>query len=452
MRFFNSLIVYVLLLFTSVVYSVDMDTSSKESICEAAKVVADGMWNYYEGFKYGGVVGMFAAPNYWWNAGEAFGGLVDYYTFCDPDNSTLEGWIYDAMYHQAGENYNYIPSNQSMTEGNDDQGVWGMAIMQAVERNFTEPESHSWLEMTQAVFNTMYARWDDEHCGGGLRWQIFTWNSGYDYKNSISNGCLFHLAARLARYTGNESNYVEAAEKVWNWMDDVGFLTEEDNGNFRMYDGAKIENNCSSVTDLRWSYTYGVFMAGCAYLYNFTGDTVWQTRALEIVEASLSYFFTSDKIMQETTCQPYNLCNNDQRSFRSLFSRCLGLTMLLMPESRDTILPYMEASAAGAAESCSGGSDGVTCGEDWSTGSWDGVYGLGEQMSSLEVIMSLIVEDPISVKTGGTNRTNYAAGTDSEDNVNQNELNITGKDKAGAGALTAIVLAIILGGTIWMMF
>lgn len=123
-----------------------------------------------------------------------------------------------------------------------------------------------------------------------------------------------------------------------------------------------------------------------------------------------------------------------------------------MPESRDTILPYMEASAAGAAESCSGGSDGVTCGEDWSTGSWDGVYGLGEQMSSLEVIMSLIVEDPISVKTGGTNRTNYAAGTDSEDSVNQNELNITGKDKAGAGALTAIVLAIILGGTIWMMF
>ena len=76
------------------------------------------------------------------------------------------------MYHQAGENYNYIPSNQSMTEGNDDQGVWGMAIMEAVERNFTEPESHSWLEMVQAVFNTMNARWDADNCGGGLRWQI----------------------------------------------------------------------------------------------------------------------------------------------------------------------------------------------------------------------------------------------------------------------------------------
>ena len=95
-----------------------------------------------------------------------------FYTYCQSDNSTLEKLIYNGMYHQAGENYNYIPSNQSMTEGNDDQGVWGMAIMEAVERNFTEPESHSWLEMVQAVFNTMNARWDADNCGGGLRWQI----------------------------------------------------------------------------------------------------------------------------------------------------------------------------------------------------------------------------------------------------------------------------------------
>ncbi|EMG51122.1 DFG5 Mannan endo-1 [Candida maltosa Xu316] len=451
MRLLHSIITISLLFFTSSVQSVALTINDKDSICAAAKLVADGAWNYYEGFKYGGVVGMFAPPNYWWNAGEAFGGLIDYYTFCDPTNDTLKQWLYDAMYHQAGENYNYIPSNQSMTEGNDDQGVWGMAIMQAVERNFTNPEAHSWISMTQAVFNTMNARWDTGNCGGGLRWQIFTWNSGYDYKNSISNGCLFHLAARLAKYTGNSSIYIETAEKVWQWMDDVGFLTEEDNGNSRIYDGAKVENNCSTVTDLRWSYTYGVFMSGCAYLYNFTGDTIWQTRALELVEASLSYFF-ANKIMQETTCQPYNLCNNDQRSFRSLFSRCLGLTMLLMPETRDQILPYLEASAAAAAQSCSGGDDGVTCGENWSAAGWDGVYGLGEQTSSLEVIMSLIVEDPISIKTGGSNQTNFAAGTDTEDNVNKNELNITGKDRAGAGILTAIVLAIILGGSIWMIF
>nr|WCU24493.1 Dfg5 [Candida metapsilosis] len=447
----GQLITTIALLFTTVVHSVELNVDDKDSICSAAQIVSDGMWNYYEGFKYGGVVGMFASPNYWWNAGEAFGGLVDYYSYCDSGNSTLKQWIYDGMYHQAGENFNYIPSNQSMTEGNDDQGVWGMAIMEAVERNFSNPESHSWLEMAQAIYNTMEARWDTEHCGGGLRWQIFTWNSGYDYKNAISNGCLFHIAARLARYTGNETAYLPTAERVWNWMEEVNFLTEETNGNLRIYDGANTENNCSKVTDLRWSYTYGVFMTGCAYLYNLTGDETWKFRAGEVLDAANAYFF-NNSIMQETTCQPSGKCNNDQRSFRCLFSRCLGLTMKIIPEFEDKIRPNLEASAKGAAQSCSGGTDGVTCGEDWSANGWDNQYGLGEQMSALEVMLALIAEEPISVKTGGTNRTNYAAGTDTEDTENKNKIKIKGKDKAGAGVLTAIVLAILLGGGIWMVF
>ncbi|EDK43038.1 mannan endo-1,6-alpha-mannosidase DCW1 precursor [Lodderomyces elongisporus NRRL YB-4239] len=452
MEFVFKIITALVLLLANCTSGIDIDINDEDSICNAAMKVQNGTWNYYEGTKYGGTVGMFASPNYWWNAGEAFGGLLDYYIFCDPENEQLESRIFDGMYHQAGENYNYIPSNQSMTEGNDDQGVWGMAIMEAVERNFTNPDLHSWLEMVQAIFNTMNARWDTAHCNGGLRWQIFTWNSGYNYKNSISNGCLFHLAARLARYTGNGTVYVDVAEKVWQWMDDVGFLTEEDNGDFRVYDGAEVDDNCTAVTKLRWSYTYGVFMAGCAYLYNFTGDEVWKTRTEEIVDASLSYFFTSDKIMQETTCQPHNLCNNDQRSFRSLFSRCLGLTKLIIPEFKEKIEPYLEASAQAAAQSCSGGTDGMTCGEDWSTSGWDGVYGLPEQISALEVIMSLVVKEPLTVATGGSNRSDFSAGTDSQDSVNKNEITVTGKDKAGAGVLTAIVLAILLGGSIWMIF
>ncbi|KAG7664088.1 uncharacterized protein J8A68_002412 [[Candida] subhashii] len=437
-----------LLIATIVVSAIELDISSNSSICAAAKIVSDGAWNYYEGFAYGGVVGMFAQPNYWWNAGEAFGGLLDYYTFCDNKNTTLEGWIFNGMYHQAGENFNYVPSNQSMTEGNDDQGVWGMAIMQAVERNFTEPASHSWLELVQAVFNTMNSRWDTANCGGGLRWQIFTWNSGYDYKNSISNGCLFHLAARLARYTGNGTTYLDVAERVWDWMENVGFFTEEADGTMRIYDGANIPN-CTDPTTLRWSYTYGIFLSGCAYLYDFTNDTKWQSRANEILQSSM-YFF-NNSIMQETTCQPYLMCNNDQRSFRSLFSRCLGLTSILMPETAETIRPLLEASAQGAAASCSGGTDGVTCGQDWSLGHWDGFYGLGEQTSSLEVINSLIVQQPLSIKTGGTNRTNYAAGTGAEDTINRNKITVTGKDKAGAGILTAVVLLILLGGGVWMV-
>ncbi|ODV79644.1 glycoside hydrolase family 76 protein [Suhomyces tanzawaensis NRRL Y-17324] len=433
-------------------FAVELDINDKDSICAAAKVIMDGELNYYEGTKKGGVVGMFAPPNYWWNAGEAFGGLVDYYTFCDSGNLSLEKLILDGMFHQAGENFNYIPSNQSMTEGNDDQGVWGLATLQALERNFTEPENHSWLSLSQAIYNTINARWDMEECGGGLRWQIFTWNSGYNYKNSISNGCLFNLAARLARYTGNDT-YVATAEKVWDWMVEAGFMVEID-GQAEIYDGAQITNNCSEFTKTKWSYTYGVFMSGAAYLYNFTGDDKWLTRTEELVKSS-GYFF-NNSIMFERSCAVGNHCNNDQRSFRSLFSRLLALTGVIAPTTRSDMLENIQKSAAAAAQSCSGGSDGVTCGENWSVTGWDGIFGLGEQMSALETVQALLVlaHDvplPLSVDTGGTSKSDPNAGINDSIQTNKNLINVKGKDKAGAGFLTAIALAIILAGAVWMV-
>ena len=65
--------------------------------------------------------------------------------------------------------------------------------------------------------------------------------------------------------------------------------------------------------------------------------------------------------------------------------------------------------------------------------------------------MALIVEPPLSVKTGGTNRTDYSAGTNSEDNANKNELTITGKDKAG-GCIDSNSVGCHFGWTIWMIF
>ncbi|WEJ95665.1 mannan endo-1 [Yamadazyma tenuis] len=437
----------------TITIAVDITIGDVDSVCEAAKYVADGEWNYYEGLKYGGVVGMFASPNYWWNAGEAFGGMVIYYTFCDNKNESLRDLIVDGMYAQAGSDYNYIPSNQSLTEGNDDQGVWGMAIMEAAERNLTQPsDDHSWIALSQAIFNTMNARWDTSHCSGGLRWQIFTWNSGYDYKNTISNGLLFHLAARLARYTGNDS-YVDTAEKVWNWMSDVGFFNR-DGDDLIIYDGAKIANNCSAITKTRWSYTYGILLSGCAYLYNHTQDETWKEYSEEIIRVAVDYF-QSDGIMSEASCASGSHCNNDQRSFRSLFSRCLGVASVLIPGSDSLMSDFLTKSAEAAAQSCSGGTDGVTCGEDWTASGYDGVYGLGEQMSALEVMLSTIQGNfaaPLTVDTGGNNDTDSEAGLGSEVQTNSNEVKISGKDKAGAGVLTAVVLAILSGGGAWMIF
>lgn len=447
-------IILSLIISVSVTVALDLNIDDKDSVCAAAAAIVQGEWNYYDAFNYGGVIGKFTTPYYWWQAGLCFGGMLHYFQVCDPKNTTLEKLIYDGMYIQAGSDFNYMPSNETFVEGNDDQGVWGLTTMEAVERNFTNSEDHSWLELTQAIYNTMNARWDDTNCGGGLRWQIFTWNSGYDYKNSIANGCLFHISARLARYTKNDT-YVETADRIWNWMIDVGFIVYEDieGGEFIIYDGGNIPTCSEKVTKLRWSYNYGIFMAGCAYLYNHTQNDTWAERAEEILTAG-SYFFNG-KYMTETTCQHAGTCNNDQRSFRAIWARCLSLTSILVPHLYDEIRTYIEDNAAAAALSCSGGSDGVTCGLDWSAGKWDGKYGLGEQMSALEVIMAVLskVETaPYTSTNGGSSRGNPEAGTNTNTDTNKKLVTITGKDRAGAGVLTAIVLLIILGGGVWMIF
>ena len=139
--------------------------------------------------------------------------------------------------------------------------------MSAAELNFPPPPGKndpSWLSLAQAVFNLQTSRWDDQHCGGGLRWQIFTFNNGYDYKNSISNGGFFQLAARLARYTGNQT-YADWAEKSYDWILTTPLFTSD----YLIYDGAQIENNCTVADKLQWTYNVGTYLMGAANMYNF---------------------------------------------------------------------------------------------------------------------------------------------------------------------------------------
>lgn len=110
----------------------------------------------------------------------------------------------EALQHQVGVTKKFMPENVTKELGNDDQAFWAFSAMSAAELGFPNPAKGkpSWVALAQAVFNSQVERWDLSYCGGGLRWQIFITNPGYDYKNTISNGAFFQLSARLARYTG----------------------------------------------------------------------------------------------------------------------------------------------------------------------------------------------------------------------------------------------------------
>lgn len=156
--------------------------------------------------------------------------------------------------------------HNDFSQGNDDQGFWALSAMSAAEKNFPDPpaDQPQWLALAQGVFNSQALRWDNLTCGGGLRWQIYTFNAGYGYKNTISNGCFFQLAARLARYTGN-ATYAEWAEKTYEWTASIGLLSKD----YKLFDGSDSTLNCSELNHIQWTYNAGIFLAGAAYMYNF---------------------------------------------------------------------------------------------------------------------------------------------------------------------------------------
>lgn len=145
---------------------------------------------------------------------------------------------------------------------------WGLAAMTGAELNFPDSsDGYSWLSLAQGVFNTQVARWDNSTCNGGMRWQIYTYESGYTMKNAISNGGLFQLSARLARYTSNQT-YYDWAERIWDWSVTTPLLS---NSTWNVADSTSTTNDCSTQGDNQWSYNYGAYLGGAAYMYNYVG-------------------------------------------------------------------------------------------------------------------------------------------------------------------------------------
>jgi mannan endo-1,6-alpha-mannosidase len=385
-----------------------------------------------------------------------FGTLIDYW-FLTGD-STYNAVTTEAMLHQVGIDKDFMPDNQTKTEGNDDQGFWAMAAMTATENNFANPPAGQpqWLALAQAVFNEYATRWDAQTCNGGLRWQIFTFNNGFNYKNSISNGCFFNIAARLARYTGN-TTYSDWAQKVYDWESSVGLITPE----FKVFDGASVVDgaNCTSLDTFQWSYNAGIYLHGAAVMYNITESEVWKARVDGHLKNTQAVFF-NNSIAHEQACESVGLCDTDQQSFKGYLMRWLAGTTQMAPYTFDTISPLIKASASAAAKSCTGSPDagfngipGTACGTRWDTGSFDGDVGVGQQMNALSAIMYTLINrvtTPVTATTGGTSKGDVNAGTQTTSPIKQLAPITTG-DRVAAGFLTTAIVMSIVGGGIFVM-
>jgi len=157
-------------------------------------------------------------------------------------------------------------------------------------------------------------------------------------------------------------------------------------------------------------------------------------------------FFIGD-IMAEMACEPYMTCNVDQRSFKAYFSRFLALTVKMAPFTTNYIMPKLQTSAKAAARFCSWGEDKNTCGLRWTEGQWEGLWGVGEQLSALETIQSNLIlhsRDFVTENLGGTSKGDPGAGGSSTV-IEETMRDITAKDRVGAAAVT--IFAVV--GVLW---
>lgn len=146
-------------------------------------------------------------------------------------------------------------------------------------------------------------------------------------------------------------------------------------------------------------------------------------------------------------------------SYKAYLTRWMAAATKFAPFITDRVLAVLKTSAAAAAKQCSGSPadrpNGRMCGLSWSKGTeWDGTSGIGQQMGALEVIQSNLIQqsrDPLTNSTGGTSKGDPAAGTGDPTSTDPTVLRpLTTGDKAGAGILTAVVVAIILSGLVWV--
>lgn len=146
-------------------------------------------------------------------------------------------------------------------------------------------------------------------------------------------------------------------------------------------------------------------------------------------------------------------CTTDMLSFKGYDHRWMAQTTQLASFTHDQVMTVLKTSAQAAISQCNGGDTGRQCGFQWSSGTFDGSVGAGQQMDALGAVMSLLVDAgasaPVTNSTGGTSVGNSNAGSASDNFLGGSTPATTG-DKAGASILTILILISAASTFGWM--
>ncbi|KAF9895138.1 hypothetical protein FE257_000040 [Aspergillus nanangensis] len=432
-----------------VLADIPITPDSLDSLTTAGMDIANPMMEFYEQNQTEGIPGKLTGT--WYVAGSMMMTWIQFWQVSGKDQ--YNDVVKNDLMLQAGENYDYFSQNYSQWLGNDDQMFWGLAAITASETGFPEVSGKpSWTSLARAVFNMQVGRWDHRACNGGLTWQIWPYQAGYTMKNAISNGGLFELSARLARFTQNET-YAEWADKIWDWSASTPLLN---NKTYYIADSTSNENNCKDAGNHQWTYNYGTYLAGAAFMYDYTNkDEKWLTRVNGLLDATIARFFPTKfggTVMSEVACEPVMTCDRNQLGFKGYLSMWMAMTAILVPSTADKITPLLKGNSEHLSKQCSGLTDNL-CGVRWYQDSWDGVQGLEVQMAALGGITgNMMVLKNEQMKTIKTNPGADENHIETSDGDRPGELKpIQTGDRAGAWILTVLLILGIPGTVGWLI-
>lgn len=194
-------------------------------------------------------------------------------------------------------------------------------------------------------------------------------------------------------------------------------------------------------------------------MYNYTnGGEKWKTALDKFLKQTERFYPEQFNGVMYEICEPRELCDADQESFKAYLARWLGVAIQMAPYTHDTILPRLKKSAVAAAQTCEGpsqhGGGPHQCGMRWYQTGFDGKGGVGPQMTALNIISVLNVDRvpaPYSSKNGGSSQGNPGLGTGSDQaRIAPPMKPITTADRAGAAIITIMIIAATAGGA-WFM-
>ena len=227
-----------------------------------------GLWQDPDCMPNGGCIGGFPG----WGWANALQVLADYQKVRGDRNDY--SWAYDSIY-----NHNFIGDYF------DDQGWWGLAMMQL----YFDTNDWRYVDKAVEIVNDMKNRGGTDICGAN---SIF-WSDAQKYIASIANELFISLNAKIRMADGRATSNMDDARNTFDWLQNSGLI----GGDNIIMDGLNVndDGSCGGINNWEFTYNNGVILSGLVDIALRAGESgfdggYYMSRANDIARAAIAKF------------------------------------------------------------------------------------------------------------------------------------------------------------------